>query len=73
MKSDLVDLMLAFPTPAKRPRRYGQRVQLGAVVEAWTCPGFVEGCGLGIRVSGLTAFCSPVWEELYKEDEAPVT
>src|SRR6516165_11329288 len=27
----------------------------------WTCPGFVEGCGLGIRVSGLTAFCSPVW------------
>jgi cupin len=28
---------------------------------AWTCPGFVEGCGLGIRVSGLTAFCPPVW------------
>jgi hypothetical protein len=24
-------------------------------------PGFVEGCGLGIRVSGLRAFCSPVW------------
>src|SRR5262249_34421500 len=27
----------------------------------WTCPGFVEGCVLGIRVSGLTAFCSPFW------------
>jgi hypothetical protein len=26
----------------------------------WTCPGFVESCGLGIRVSGLRAFCSPV-------------
>ena len=24
----------------------------------WTCPGFVESCGLGIRVSGLRAFCS---------------
>jgi hypothetical protein len=30
---------------------------LGAV---WTCPGFVESCELGIRVSGLRAFCSPV-------------
>jgi hypothetical protein len=26
----------------------------------WTCPGFVESCELGIRVSGLRAFCSPV-------------
>src|SRR5215470_7878074 len=28
--------------------------------ERWTCPGFVESCGLGIRVSGLRACCSPV-------------
>jgi hypothetical protein len=28
--------------------------------QLWTCPGFVESCGLGIRVSGLRAFCSPV-------------
>jgi transposase len=28
--------------------------------DTWTCPGFVEGCGLGVRVSGLRAFCSPV-------------
>src|SRR4051812_36809817 len=27
----------------------------------WTCPGFVEGLGLGIRVSCLTTFCPPVW------------
>jgi hypothetical protein len=26
----------------------------------WICPGFVEGGGLGIRVSGLTAFCPPL-------------
>src|SRR5260221_13827017 len=30
-------------------------------VPDWTCPGFVEGLGLGIRVSDLTAFCPPVW------------
>src|SRR5947207_2749119 len=27
----------------------------------WTCPGFVEGLGVGIRVSCLTSFCPPVW------------
>jgi hypothetical protein len=27
----------------------------------WACPGFVEGCRLGIRVCGRMAFCSPVW------------
>jgi chromosome partitioning protein len=33
-------------------------VVVNAVPCNWTCPGFVEGCGLGIRVSGLRAFCS---------------
>jgi hypothetical protein len=33
------------------------RRQLAA--SGWTCPGFVERCGLGIRVSGVTAFCPP--------------
>jgi hypothetical protein len=32
--------------------------------EIWACPGFVERSGLGIRVSGLTAFCPPLWGNL---------
>jgi hypothetical protein len=30
------------------------------LVADWACPGFVERSGLGIRVSGLTAFCPPL-------------
>ena len=29
-------------------------------ISVWACPGFVERSGLGIRVSGLTAFCPPL-------------
>jgi hypothetical protein len=34
----------------------------GALVlrQKWACPGFVDRRGLGIRVSGLTAFCPPL-------------
>ena len=31
---------------------------------SWACPGFVDRRGLGIRVSGLTAFCRPLWGNL---------
>jgi hypothetical protein len=31
---------------------------------SWACPGFVDRRGLGIRVSGLTAFCPPLWGNL---------
>ena len=33
-------------------------------VVPWACPGFVDRRGLGIRVSGLTAFCPPLWGNL---------
>jgi hypothetical protein len=33
--------------------------QLSSVITNWACPGFVRS-GLGIRVSGLTAFCPPL-------------
>ena len=50
----------------KAPHRYRQSATLGHCVpsinsKVWTCPGFVEGLGLGIRVSCLTTFCPPVW------------
>ena len=32
----------------------------GRIPLLWACPGFVERSGLGIRVSGLTAFCPPL-------------
>ena len=48
-----------YTRAADGARAYYRKDQLRASQdERWTCPGFVESCGLGIRVSGLRAFCS---------------
>ena len=41
------------------PGSIGVRHAERTCVLFWTYPGFVAGCGLGIWVSGPTAFCSP--------------